>query len=76
VLEMQFWIEHPTPPKRWRTQAEVVERVKAAFDREGISIPYPQRELSGRAGAGEFRVAETRNGGDRVASADGDRSTD
>jgi small-conductance mechanosensitive channel len=58
VLECRFWIERPTPPKKWRTQAAVVNAIKAAFDREGIKIPYPQRELSGRAETGGFRVSE------------------
>lgn len=58
VLECRFWIERPTPPKKWRTQAAVVNAVKTAFDREGIKIPYPQRELSGRAETGGFRISE------------------
>jgi len=58
VLEMRFWIEQPTPPKRWRAHAEVVRQVKTAFEREGIKIPYPQRELSDRTDTGGFRVQD------------------
>ncbi|MFB6083455.1 MAG: mechanosensitive ion channel family protein [Halorientalis sp.] len=76
VLEMRFWIENPTPPKRWRTQAEVVERVKTAFDREGIEIPFPQRELSGRAGNGGFRIDDRGDEPIRTDGADGDQPRD
>jgi small-conductance mechanosensitive channel len=76
ILEMRFWIEHPTPPKRWRAQAEVIERVKAAFDREGISIPYPQRELSDRVGTGGFRVDDGRAETARTDGAERDHSQD
>jgi small-conductance mechanosensitive channel len=56
VLEMRFWIDHPTPPRKWRAISQVIQSVKTAFDDEGIKIPYPQRELSGRAETGGFRV--------------------
>lgn len=56
ILELRFWIDRPTPQQKWRATAGVVEAVKQAFDREGIEIPFPQRELSGRAETGGFHV--------------------
>ncbi|MEN8177301.1 MAG: mechanosensitive ion channel domain-containing protein [Pseudomonadota bacterium] len=29
----------------WTTRADVMEAIKAAFDKEGVSIPYPQQDL-------------------------------
>jgi small-conductance mechanosensitive channel len=50
VLEMRFWINRPTPPRKWRATRAVIHRVKQRFDEEGIKIPFPQRELSDRDG--------------------------
>jgi len=56
VLELRFWIDRPRPPRMWQATAGVVSAVKGAFEAEGIKIPFPQRELAGRAEAGGFRV--------------------
>jgi len=48
VLELRFWIDHPTPPRKWRAVSAVVRAVKAAFDEEDIDIPFPQRTLQMR----------------------------
>jgi small-conductance mechanosensitive channel len=58
VLEVRFWVDKPSSRRRWRAIAEVVRAIKKAFDREGITIPFPQRELSGRAETGGFRVVD------------------
>ncbi|WP_241154872.1 mechanosensitive ion channel family protein [Halorubrum sp. CSM-61] len=50
VLRLRYWIQPPTIQRKWNAQNAVVEAVKAAFEREGIRIPFPQRELSNRPG--------------------------
>ncbi len=76
VLEMRFWIDRPTPPRKWRAIDAVVRGVKTAFDEEDIKIPYPQRELSGRAETGGFRVHDEpvadRSGTERSVEPDAD----
>lgn len=51
VLTCRFWIRDPTVSRKWEAQNAVVEAVKAAFEREGIEIPFPQRTVSSREGA-------------------------
>lgn len=46
VLEVYFWIDRPHPQSRRRARAEVVRRIKTAFDSEGIEIPFPKREVA------------------------------
>jgi len=58
VLDLRVWIDKPSSRRRWRAQTAVIREVKAAFEEEGIKIPFPQREVSGRAETGGFRVRE------------------
>jgi small-conductance mechanosensitive channel len=46
-LQSRIWIDQPRRADFVRTRAEYVTRVKQRFDREDITIPFPQRELSG-----------------------------
>jgi small-conductance mechanosensitive channel len=60
VLGLRFWIDKPSSRRRWRAQTAVIRAVKTAFNREGIVIPFPQRELSDRSEEAGFRpVGET-----------------
>ncbi|MFW6321423.1 MAG: mechanosensitive ion channel family protein [Halohasta sp.] len=47
-LDIRFWISPPTPQRRWRATAQVVENVKERFDTESIAIPFPQRTVGYR----------------------------
>jgi len=58
LLDLRFWIDKPSARRRWRAQTAVITSVKSAFDEEGVKIPFPQREVSGRAETGGFRVRE------------------
>lgn len=46
VLRLRFWIDNPSARRKWRTRAAVIRNVKEAFEREGIDIPFPQREVA------------------------------
>lgn len=50
VLELRFWIRNPSAQRLWQAKTAVIGAVKAAFDEEDVTIPYPQRELSARSG--------------------------
>ena len=61
VLSLRFWIDKPSARRQWRARTAVIESVKAAFDSEGIKIPFPQRELTGREESGGFELAGERS---------------
>ncbi len=60
VLGLRFWIDKPSARRKWRAKTTVINAVKKAFDDEGVKIPFPQRELSGRAETNGFQVARER----------------
>ena len=70
VLRLRYWIQPPTIQRKWNAQNAVIEAVKAAFDREGIRIPFPQRELSNRAGTGASVSTAAEGAGTAAADAD------
>jgi len=65
VFGVRVWIDNPSARRMWRARTAVIEAVTDAFGREGIKIPFPQRELMGRTEEGGFAIAE----GERPASA-------
>ena len=69
VLDIRVWIDKPSSRRRWRAQTAVIRAVKSAFEAEGIKIPFPQREVSGRAETGGFRVREQPSGNEAVEDA-------
>lgn len=60
VFRLQFWIDNPSVRRMWRAKSEVIEGLKAAFEREGIKIPFPQQVLSPRGEDG-FRLTDGLN---------------
>ena len=73
VLACRFWIYEPSISRKWEAQNAMIEAVKAAFDREGIEIPFPQRTVSSREEAG-IPLAHRETSG--VPGTDGEGSTD
>ncbi|WP_227356795.1 mechanosensitive ion channel family protein [Haladaptatus salinisoli] len=66
LLELRFWIDRPSSRRKWRAIAAVIGGVKAAYDREGIKIPFPQREVATREETGGFRVVDGRSADRRI----------
>jgi small-conductance mechanosensitive channel len=58
LLGIRGWIDNPSERRRWRARTQMIAAIKEAFADNGIKIPYPQRELSGRAETGGFRLAD------------------
>jgi small-conductance mechanosensitive channel len=60
VLGVRVWIDNPSARRMWRARTAVIESVTDAYAAEGIKIPFPQRELMGRAEEGGLALAERR----------------
>jgi small-conductance mechanosensitive channel len=62
IFETRVWISQPSMRRIHNVKSELIVAIKAAFEREGITIPFPQRVHDTRAEAG-FRVeAPSRQG--------------
>lgn len=48
ILEVRFWIDDPTPQRKWQVTQAVIYAIKTEFNRKEIKIPFPQRELTTR----------------------------
>lgn len=68
VLEVRLWLERPTSGQVNRVKDTLLSDLKERFESEGIKIPYPQRELSGRAEEGGFQLSDAPRRDDRIAS--------
>jgi small conductance mechanosensitive channel len=58
VLELRFWIDKPSARRRALATNGAIRAVNEAFREAGVKIPFPQRELSGRAETDGFRIAD------------------
>ncbi|WP_121741103.1 mechanosensitive ion channel family protein [Natronorubrum halophilum] len=75
VLGVRFWIDKPSARRRWNARTAAIHAIKTAFEEEGIKIPYPQRELSGRAETGGFRIDDDRTRAATDESSDGQETS-
>jgi small-conductance mechanosensitive channel len=60
VLGVRVWIDNPSARRMWRARTAVIEAITDAYAEEGIKIPFPQRELTGRSEAGGLAIADGR----------------
>ncbi|MFC7045674.1 mechanosensitive ion channel family protein [Halobacteriaceae archaeon GCM10025711] len=58
VLKAFFWISNPGRVDFVRVRSDFVQAVKERFDAEDVSMPYPQRELSGAIDTREALASE------------------
>ncbi len=73
ILRLRYWITTPTIQEKWRAQNAVIESVKEAFETEGIKIPFPQRELTGRAEPISVSTHSEKDAGEASDDVDADR---
>jgi len=60
LLELRYWIDHPSPPLKWRAVSAVVTAVKAAFDDAGSLSRTPSGLSPGARRRPSTRMASAR----------------
>ena len=68
---LRFWIEGATQGQFLAAQSDAIKRIKAAFDQEGVTIPFPIRTLDFDPNGG-VALQEALPDGLRAASSNGD----
>jgi small conductance mechanosensitive channel len=63
-LDGRAHITDPDPGKYVHARSEWIEAVKKRFDSEGIDMPYPYTELTGRIDVSNGQRTETAQTGD------------
>ncbi|AFK20433.1 mechanosensitive ion channel family protein [Haloferax mediterranei ATCC 33500] len=58
VLGVRPWIDRPSARRRWRARTAAIGAIHEAFADENITIPFPQRELSGREQSGAVPLTD------------------
>ncbi|ELZ94172.1 mechanosensitive ion channel protein MscS [Haloferax mucosum ATCC BAA-1512] len=58
VLGVRPWIDRPSARRRWRARTAAIGAIHEAFADEDITIPFPQRELSGRNHPGPVPITD------------------
>ncbi|WP_144903332.1 mechanosensitive ion channel family protein [Halobellus captivus] len=77
VLGVRYWINNPSARRKWRSQTAVIAAVKQALKEEGIKIPFPQRELTGRQESGGLVLAgDSRPPEDQIEDGPSESRTD
>ena len=58
VLGVRFWIDDPSARRVSNARTAAINAIKREYDDAGITIPYPQRQLSDRPRADSTRVTD------------------
>ena len=53
-LVVRPWVN---TPEYWAVRFDLIETIKKTFDKEGISIPFPQRDIHVISNAAEQKIA-------------------
>jgi len=60
VMEIQFWTEFHTEPEYLEARSQAIVALKQAFDKAGITIPYPITTVRGTSSKSSQASAATR----------------